>query len=184
MKQAPKAGALGRPRTGGEGGGGGQDGGHPWVIHVGHMAKPPQRCKGIVLQLKSTNELKKKIQLYHSVKPFFTLRVSNPCDRQRHELCHALGREAASQSAPAAFQRVLPPADPAAGWAPQGDRDARCAATRALRPSGREGQKTSACAGALSPAAAGGQQRVGAAAGGGGRLQAAGRGRPPGSGWK
>lgn len=91
------------------------------MIHVGIWQKPPQRCKGIVLQLKSTNELKKKIQLYHSVKTFFTLRVSNPCDRQRHGFLSSPRWAAGRRRAVCARRPACPaPADPAAGWAPAG----------------------------------------------------------------
>ena len=56
MRQAIRAGALGRPR--GMGGGGRWEGGsgwgthvNPWLIHVNVWQKPLQYCKVISLQL-------------------------------------------------------------------------------------------------------------------------------------
>ena len=64
MRQALRAGALGRPR--GMGWGGKRDGGlgwgihvTPWLIHVNVWQKPQQYCKVISLQLIKINEKKK-----------------------------------------------------------------------------------------------------------------------------
>ena len=54
--RAPKPVLWGSPEGwGGESGGEVQDGGHvcPWLIHVDVWQKPPQYCKGIIIQLKS-----------------------------------------------------------------------------------------------------------------------------------
>ena len=65
MRQVLRAGALGRPR--GMGWGGGQEGRsgwgthvNPWLIHVNVWQKPLQYCKVISLQLIKINEKKKK----------------------------------------------------------------------------------------------------------------------------
>ena len=65
MRQALRAGALGRPR--GIGWGGRGEGGsgwgtyvNPWLIHVNLWQKPLQYCKVISLQLIKINEKKSK----------------------------------------------------------------------------------------------------------------------------
>ena len=65
MRQALRAGALGRPR--GMGCGGRREGGsgwgthvvNPWPIHVNVWQKPLQYCKGISFQLIKINEKNK-----------------------------------------------------------------------------------------------------------------------------
>lgn len=90
-----------------------------------HMAKTHSNVVEMS-SLKSTNELKKKIQLYHSVKPFFT--VSNPYGRQRHDFLSSPARRQGRRAQSARRPSVSCPADPAAGWAPAESAGAlRCA---------------------------------------------------------
>ena len=67
MRQALRAGALGRPR--GMRWRGRQEGGsgwgthvNPWLIHVNIWQKPLQYCKLISLQLKKKKKLKNKMK--------------------------------------------------------------------------------------------------------------------------